>query len=203
MSTTAAPTATTDLWFLDNLVSIRVARADGSDGVSILDHRGPMGSSPPLHIHRNEDEIFHILEGDFRFSLAGQIRRARPGDIFLAPKGIPHTYRIDSPSGGRCLTITAHGDFEHFVRAVGRPAHAPGASAAQSAYSPSHPSPHRHRRRSRHRHSWPAFDLTGARRPSPLPRLQRRHLPATILHFAHPPRPAAMGARLRVALEVS
>jgi quercetin dioxygenase-like cupin family protein len=122
MTTTLRPTTTTDLWFLDELVCIRVARADGSDGISIMEFRGPLGHSPPLHIHHTEDEIFHILEGEFRLCVAGQIRRARPGDILLAPKGIPHTYRIDSAAGGRCLTITAHGDFERFVRAVSRPA---------------------------------------------------------------------------------
>jgi len=122
MTGAAEQAKTTDLWFLDNLVSIRLAGADGSDGVSILEFRGPMGDSPPLHIHHREDEIFHILEGDFRLCGAGKIRTAGAGDIVLAPKGIPHTYRIDSVAGGRYLTITACGDFERFVRALSRPA---------------------------------------------------------------------------------
>ena len=46
----------------------------------------------------------------------------RPGAIVLAPKGVPHTYRVESPQGGRCLTVTVHGDFERFVRAMSRPA---------------------------------------------------------------------------------
>ena len=47
------------------------------------------------------------------------------GDILLGPKGVPHTYRVESAQGGRCLTITARGDFERFVRAVSRPAARP------------------------------------------------------------------------------
>jgi hypothetical protein len=35
---------------------------------------------------------------------------------------VPHTYRVESESGGRWLTITARADFEAFVRAAGRPA---------------------------------------------------------------------------------
>jgi hypothetical protein len=42
--------------------------------------------------------------------------------MVLTRKGIPHTYRIESRSGGRWLIVTTHGDFERFVRELGRPA---------------------------------------------------------------------------------
>ena len=54
-----------------------------------------------------------------------QEHRVGPGTILLAPKGVPHTYRVESAQGGRCLTITVRGDFERFVRAVSRPAERP------------------------------------------------------------------------------
>ena len=96
--------------------------SDGEDGISVLEHRAPYGSSAPLHLHRSEDEIFHVLEGEFRVKVRDQEHRLGPGDILLAPKGVPHTYRVESLKGGRCLTITVGGDFERFVRAVSRPA---------------------------------------------------------------------------------
>jgi len=54
-----------------------------------------------------------------------QEHRLGAGDILLAPKGVPHTYRVESVAGGRCLTITVRGDFERFVCAVSRPAERP------------------------------------------------------------------------------
>src|SRR5262245_36610775 len=93
------------LWFLDSLITIRVSMSDGQDGISILEHRMPHGSSPPLHIHRTEDEVFHILEGEFRVRLRDREQRFGAGEVFLAPKGLPHTYRVESAEGGRCLTI--------------------------------------------------------------------------------------------------
>jgi quercetin dioxygenase-like cupin family protein len=114
------------LWFLDTEVIIKVSHEDGSDGVSVLQHRASYGDSPPLHIHRNEDEIFHILEGEMLFRVAGEDRRACSGDTLLAPKGIPHTYRVDSADGARFLTITRGGDFEGLVRSCGRPAERSG-----------------------------------------------------------------------------
>lgn len=121
-----AAMSTNPLWFLNSLVTIRVSQSDGEDGVSILEHHVPHGDSPPLHLHRTEDEIFHILEGEFRVKIEDREQRAGPGAILLVPKGIIHTYRAESSEGGRFLTVTVRGDFEGFVRAMSRPAQHPG-----------------------------------------------------------------------------
>lgn len=67
------------LWFLDSLVTIRVSTSEGPDGFSVLEHRMPCGSSPPLHLHHTEDELFHILEGEYRLRVQDQERRVGPG----------------------------------------------------------------------------------------------------------------------------
>src|SRR3974390_3514078 len=123
------------LWFQDSLVTIRVSTSDGKDGISILEHLVPYGFSPPLHLHRTEDEVFQVLEGEFRVRVKDQEHRLGAGDLLLAPKGVPHTYRVESAEGGCALTITVRGDFERFVRAVGRPAERP--ELPQPAGSPS------------------------------------------------------------------
>ena len=117
--------STNQLWFQNSLVTIRVSTSDGQDGISVLEHRVPHGFSPPLHLHRTEDEVFHVMEGEFRVRVRDQEHRLGAGDVLLAPKGVPHTYRVESAQEGRCLTITARGDFERFVRAVSRPAARP------------------------------------------------------------------------------
>jgi Cupin domain len=81
----------------------------------------PHGDSPPLHVHLAEDEIFHLLEGEVRFRVADRELRVRAGETLLAPKGVPHTYLVESERG-RWLTVTGRGNHERFVRAVGRPA---------------------------------------------------------------------------------
>ena len=113
------------LWFQNSLVTIRVSMSDGQDRISILEHLVPYGFSPPLHLHRTEDEVFHVLEGEFRLRVQDQEHRLGAGDVLLAPKGVPHTYRVESAVGGRCLTTTMRGDFERFVRAVSRQAERP------------------------------------------------------------------------------
>ena len=110
------------LWFLDTRVSIVVSSNRDESAVSVLRHRAPFGDSPPLHIHLTEDEIFYVLEGQVRFRLGEDQLEAGAGDSVFAPKGIPHTYCIESAEGASWLTIINGDDFERFVRAFSRPA---------------------------------------------------------------------------------
>ncbi|MDR7390198.1 MAG: cupin domain-containing protein [Armatimonadota bacterium] len=110
------------LWFLDTLVQIRVSHRDSADRISVLEHRAPEGDSPPLHVHHTEDEVFHVLEGTLRLRVGHQDHTLGQGEALLAPKGVPHTYRVVSAGEARWLTVTTGRDFEEFVRAMSRPA---------------------------------------------------------------------------------
>lgn len=112
-----------NLWFLNTLVSVHVPHTSGADGVSVLESRAPRGDSPPLHVH-HEDEIFHVLEGTMTVRVGDVDHLASAGDTLLAPKGVPHTYRVDSTEA-RWLVVTARGDFERFVREFSRNASRP------------------------------------------------------------------------------
>ena len=107
------------LWFLDTLVDFPVSYTDGADGISVMESLAPRGDSPPYHVHHTEDEIFHLLEGELVLLVGGKARRVTTGETVLAPKGVPHTYRVVSERA-RWLVTTTHGDFERFVRAASR-----------------------------------------------------------------------------------
>ena len=107
----------TRLWFLNTLVTVGVSNEQGGDGISVLESLAPHGDSPPLHVHHDEDEVFHILEGELRFRVGDDELRAGPGETLLAPKGVPHTYRVESDEA-HWLVITTPAGFDGFVRAV-------------------------------------------------------------------------------------
>jgi len=113
-------------WFKGTLVNVRLSWNAGEDRVSVVEHFMPYGESPPLHIHRNEDEVFHILEGEMRIHIDGRDLVARAGETVLAPKGKPHSFRVESREGARCLTITSGGDFENMIREMADPATSAG-----------------------------------------------------------------------------
>jgi mannose-6-phosphate isomerase-like protein (cupin superfamily) len=124
-------TSTEQLWFLNTLVTVRVRHDGGEDGISVLARHAPHGDSPPLHVHQTEDEIFHVLEGKLRVRAGDTEVRIGAGETILGPKGVPHTYRVESSEGARWLVITRRGDFERFVRALSRPAERSGPPPAK------------------------------------------------------------------------
>ena len=135
-----AATSTQQLWFLNQLVTVRVRHDEGEDGISVLESLAPHGNSPPLHVHQTEDEIFHVLEGQLRVRAGDTEVRIGAGETILGPKAVPHTYRVESHEGARWLLITRRGDFERFVRAppprgAARAARGPRAAHARTGQS--------------------------------------------------------------------
>ena len=131
-----AATSTQQLWFLNTLVTVRVPHDEGEDGISVLESLAPHGDSPPLHVHHTEDEIFHVLEGELRLRAGDADVTIAAGETLLAPKGVPHSYRVESREGARWLVITRRGDFERFVRSLSRPAERPELPAAEGPPTP-------------------------------------------------------------------
>ena len=112
------------LWFLNGWMTIMRSSQAGRDGVSIMEFHIPHGDSPPTHVHHDEDEIFHLLEGRMRFRVGDKEFVLEPGNTVVAPKGVPHCFRVESKEGARGLNIMPGPHFESFVRDMARPADA-------------------------------------------------------------------------------
>lgn len=108
-------------WFLNTLVRVHVSCDEGSDHISYIEHHVRQGESPPLHIHEREDEIFHLLAGEFTFKHGDAEVKKGPGDVIFIPQGTPHTFRCDSATG-HFFSITTGRDFEIFLRSMWRSA---------------------------------------------------------------------------------
>jgi hypothetical protein len=54
-----------------------------------------------LHVHRSDDEAWHVLEGSLRFKFADGEVDAPAGTTVFVPAGLAHTYRVTEP--GRYL----------------------------------------------------------------------------------------------------
>ena len=90
---------------------------------------------PPLHVHRRDDETFYVLEGELTLFVAGEQIVLGPGQAALAPRDVPHAYRVESEEA-RWLVITTPAGFDAFVREVAEPAPADELPPAGRPFDP-------------------------------------------------------------------
>lgn len=127
MTESAAPTVLEagrgdHLHFLNHLATIKVAAASDA-AFSAVEFLAPHGTSPPLHRHEREDELFVVLDGRMRFRSGDVEHEAASGATAFLPRQAPHTFQVVSESA-RFLAITAASDgepprFDELVRALG------------------------------------------------------------------------------------
>ncbi len=108
------------LWFTTARLTIHQSMADGSAGVSLIEHHMAQGFAVPLHVHHGEDETFFILDGSIRVRLGDAVLTLDAGQCLRLPGGTPHSFRVLSPEA-RFLTLST-GRFETMVRSLARPA---------------------------------------------------------------------------------
>ena len=72
---------------------------------------GKPGEEPPLHVHKNTDEWFYLIEGAVTFHVGGENLYGEAGAFVSLPRGIPHTFSVETPSA-HFLVINTPGGFE-------------------------------------------------------------------------------------------
>ena len=85
---------------------------------------------PPLHVQHDHDEVFYLMSGHVSIHLPGSRIDLGSGRAAFAPRGVPHTYRLESEEGARWLVATTSGAFADFVAEVAVPAEDDGYAPA-------------------------------------------------------------------------
>jgi mannose-6-phosphate isomerase-like protein (cupin superfamily) len=81
---------------------------------TLLENEVPPKAGPALHRHHNEDEMYYVLEGTFRFKLADRIELAPPGAFVYIPKGTPHCFQNLGDEPARFLVMFTPSGMERF-----------------------------------------------------------------------------------------
>jgi quercetin dioxygenase-like cupin family protein len=95
----------------------------------------PRGGAPPLHVHRDADETFYILDGELTFYADGEQIAASPGDFVFVAKGCAHTFLVRSPQARMLVTFGPAG-VEGFFTELGTDATARHGKPAPQAPDP-------------------------------------------------------------------
>jgi mannose-6-phosphate isomerase-like protein (cupin superfamily) len=71
-------------------------------------------SGPALHNHVREDELWYVIDGDFRFKAGDVMLRASTGGMAFGPRGTAHCFQNIGNAPGRLLVITTPSGLERF-----------------------------------------------------------------------------------------
>jgi len=69
-----------------------ISGADTGGTVAVFEEITQPGMGPPLHAHHKQVELFHVIEGTFRFTRGDETVEGRPGDSVYIPAGVPHRF---------------------------------------------------------------------------------------------------------------
>jgi mannose-6-phosphate isomerase-like protein (cupin superfamily) len=110
-------------WHIDSLKIFKALSETTGGRLAAWEELLPQRSSPPLHVHHDADEAWFVLDGAITFRVQDDEFGAESGSFVWGPRGLPHSFRVDSPTA-RLLGLALPGGFDRFVRATGRPAEA-------------------------------------------------------------------------------
>ncbi len=82
----------------------------------------PPGLGAPPNRHAGETECFHVLDGQFDFTIGDRTVTAGPGSSVVVPDGAVHAFTCTGDAPGRLAIINAPGRMHvEFFTGIGRP----------------------------------------------------------------------------------
>ena len=109
-------------WFLGNLMTVKAGGKATNGSFTLIECVAPPGFAPPPHIHRDEDEVFYLLEGEMRVTCGDETWSLGPGGFAFLPRGVPHVFTVGASGPAKMLQLTLPAQFERFAAEVGEPA---------------------------------------------------------------------------------
>jgi mannose-6-phosphate isomerase-like protein (cupin superfamily) len=95
-------------------VTIKARTASTSGTLTVLEVVSPPQDGPALHTHAREDELWYVLEGDYRFKAGDRLFRVSTGGMAFGPRGTPHCFQNVGDAPGRLLVVSTPSGLEQF-----------------------------------------------------------------------------------------
>ncbi len=104
-------------------LAFKVVPSDTSGNLLVIEHRNLLpDTGPALHMHFSQEEWFYVMEGEVRFQVGDRRLQLGPGESFLAPRRIPHTFSATGSAAHMLIAFTPADKMEqYFIDATARP----------------------------------------------------------------------------------
>jgi mannose-6-phosphate isomerase-like protein (cupin superfamily) len=75
------------------MVTIKAATRQTNGSLTVLEFLIAPKEGPALNTQLREDELWFVIEGDFRFKAGDAMLRASTGGMVFGPRGMPHCFQ--------------------------------------------------------------------------------------------------------------
>lgn len=100
---------------LPGTVDLKVSGSDNNDGFAVFEQTvTAKGAGVPLHYHTDQDEMFYILDGAFRFKVGEEVFDLKAGESIFLPRKVPHAWMLLSDKGTTHSLVQPAGLLESF-----------------------------------------------------------------------------------------
>ena len=104
-----------DSWWKTGRITTLASGRQTSGSFSQVLTDDPEGTATPLHLHRNEEEAFYVLEGEVAVLVDGECSELSEGDYALVSRNTPHAYVVRSQRARMLVTFSPSGFEEAFT----------------------------------------------------------------------------------------
>lgn len=94
--------------------TIKAGTSDTNGSFAALEVVIGPSQGPPLHSHLREDEMWYIIDGEFRFIAGDTVFPAHTGAFVFVPRTTPHCFQNLGASPGRILVMFTPSGMERF-----------------------------------------------------------------------------------------
>lgn len=106
------------LWVIGGLYTYKAVHSE-SGAYFACEVKAPAGFAIPVHFHDDEEEGFYVASGKATIFLGDEARRLAAGGFALAPRGMRHAFRLETPDTTLLLLLSPGLKHEALFRAIG------------------------------------------------------------------------------------
>ena len=102
----------------NNTITVKIGGEQTGDAYSVFELNIPPNVGAGLHIDKDWDEWWHVMEGTFAFTLKGDRIELSAGGFAYGPKGIPHSFKNVGETTAKLVMLTIPSGLEKFFKEV-------------------------------------------------------------------------------------
>lgn len=98
-----------------NILDVKISGKDTNGDLAVFEQTSLSPKrGTPLHVHPNQDEVFHVQEGEYAFLVGEDRYRLKGGDSIFLPRKVPHAWTQVSERGRMTVILQPAGKLEEF-----------------------------------------------------------------------------------------